>query len=55
MKLPPKKSTLFLSLFLMIFGGSIVLALDKTPLYPTIHALTAILALVAGVFLWLDR
>jgi hypothetical protein len=55
MKLPPRKSTLCLSLFLILYGGSIVLALDKSPFASTIHALTGLLAVAAGVFLWLDR
>lgn len=52
MKLPPKKSTLLLSLFLVAYGGLIVLELDKMP---TLQAITGILAIAAGVFVWLDR
>jgi|GEM_PF-2837030 hypothetical protein len=52
MKLPPKKSTLFLALFLIADGGLIVLELDKNG---TLQAITAILAIAAGVFVWLDR
>jgi hypothetical protein len=55
MKLPARKSTLFLALFLVVEGGTIVLALDKTPLFPTLHAITGLLAIAAGVFLWLER
>jgi hypothetical protein len=52
MKLPSKKSTLFLSLFLVIYGGLIVLKLEHID---TLQAIAAILAIAAGVFLWLDR
>jgi hypothetical protein len=55
MKLPPRKSTLFLALFLLTNGGIIVLALDKTPLYPTLHAISGLLAIGAGLFLWMDK
>jgi hypothetical protein len=52
MKLPPKKSTLFLSLFLVVYGGLVVLELDSNG---TLQAIAAILAIAAGVFVWLDR
>lgn len=52
MKFPPRKSTLFLSLFLLAYGGLIVLELDKIP---TLQAITGILAIAAGVFVWLER
>lgn len=52
MKLPPKKSTLFLAMFLIGYGSLIVLELDKNG---TLQAITAILAIAAGVFVWLDR
>ena len=52
MKLPPRKSTLFLSLFLFLHGGLIVLELDKIP---TLQAIAGILAITAGVFFWIER
>lgn len=52
MKLPPRKSTLFLSLFLFCHGGLIILELDKIA---TLQAITGILALTAGVFFWIER
>jgi len=52
MKLPARKSTLFLSLFLVMYGGLIVLELDNVP---TLQAITGILAIAAGVFAWVDK
>ncbi len=52
MKLPPRKSTLFLALFLFLHGGLIVLELDNVP---TLQAISGILAIAAGVFYWIDR
>jgi hypothetical protein len=56
MKLPARKSTLFLALFLLTYGGAIVLNFDKVPgLNQVIQSFTGLLALAAGVFAWLDK
>jgi len=52
MKLPAKKSVLFLALFLCLHGGLIVLELDKNA---TLQAITGILAIAAGIFFWLEK
>lgn len=52
MKLPARKSVLFVSLFLMLHGGLIVLELDGVP---TLQAITGILAIAAGFFFWIEK
>jgi hypothetical protein len=52
MKLPARKSTLFLALFLMAHGGLIVLELDGIG---TLQAITGLLGIAAGLFTWFDR
>ncbi|HUQ71155.1 MAG TPA: hypothetical protein VM165_16630 [Planctomycetaceae bacterium] len=52
MKLPARKSTLFLALFLVVYGGLIVLELDKQE---TLQAITGLLAIAAGLFVWWDK
>jgi len=52
MKLPARKSTLFLALFLVVYGGLIILELDGNG---TLKAISALLAIAAGAFIWLER
>lgn len=52
MKFPARKSTLCLSLFLIAHGGLIAIRPFEMP---TLQAITALLAVAAGVFLWMDR
>lgn len=52
MKLPAKKSALFLSAFLIAHGSLRVLELQSIP---TLQAITALLAIAAGLFVWLDK
>lgn len=52
MKLPARKSTLFLASYLMAHGGLIVLELDKVP---TLQAIAGLLAIAAGFFLWIEK
>jgi hypothetical protein len=52
MKVPARKSTLFLALFLMTYGGLIVLHLEQVA---TLRAITGLLAIAAGFFLWIER
>lgn len=51
MKLPPRKSTLFLSCFLCLHGGMIILRLEQE----TLLAISGLLALAAGGFLWVEK
>ncbi|MDP1799165.1 MAG: hypothetical protein Q8K78_16850 [Planctomycetaceae bacterium] len=56
MTLPPRKSMLFLSLFLLVYGGSIALSLHEIPgVNRVIQSVTGLLAIAAGVFLWIER
>ncbi len=56
MTLPPRKSTLFLSLFLLTYGGAIALSLHEIPgVSRVIHSVTGLLAIAAGIFLWMER
>lgn len=52
MKLPARKSSLFLAAFLVTYGGLIVLELDGQP---TLQAITGLLAIAAGIFVWLEK
>lgn len=52
MKLPARKSTLFLSAYLCLHGGLIVLELNNNP---TLEAISGLLAIAAGAFLWLEK
>ncbi|GIX03622.1 MAG: hypothetical protein KatS3mg113_0628 [Planctomycetaceae bacterium] len=55
MRWPSRRSTTFLSLFLMLHGGIIVLQLDRAGLSPLFHALSGITAFVAGILLWYEN
>lgn len=56
MTLPPRKSMLFLALFLLVYGGTIALNLDKVGgVADVIKSVTGLLAIAAGVFLWIER
>lgn len=56
MSLPPRKSVLFLSLFLLTYGGTIALNLDKIGgVADVIKSVTGLLAIAAGVFFWMER
>jgi len=52
MKLPARKSSLFLSLFLVVYGSLIVLRIEGND---TLKAISALLAIAAGAFIWLER
>ncbi len=51
MKIPSKKSTLALSVFLIGYGATHILHLN----FATISAIVDIAAVAAGVLIWLDR
>lgn len=52
LKPPQKKSTLFLALFLFVYGGMIVLRIENDGFA---LAVTGLLAIAAGSFLWLEK
>ncbi len=52
MKLPARKSTFFLAIFLIGHGALPLLELDKVG---TLVALTNVAAIAAGVFFWMEK